>query len=103
VLHAVKDARSLVLELRRVMAENGSISLTTLVKNARLADKYIDKLSEMGALVPRSLNQLLEIFKEIDMPGGYLIKGNLAFINHGRSLDYFQNVTSIQMERGSDK
>ncbi len=99
VLHAVKDAGSMILELRRVMAEMGSISLTTLVKNDRLADKYIDKLGKMGALVPRSMNQLLEIFREIGMPVQYLTKGNLAFVHHGRSIDYFQTAASMDDKR----
>lgn len=90
VLHAVGDARGMMLELRRVMAERGSISLTTLVKNGRLSDWYIDRLGRMGALVPRSLEQLLEIFREIDMPVHYFTRGNLAFVHHGRSMDYFR-------------
>ena len=91
VLHAVKDASSMILELRRVMRESGSISLTTLVKNYRLADNYIDKLGKMGALVPRSLNQLLEILDETGLTAKCLTKGNLAFVHHGRSINYFQN------------
>lgn len=94
VLHAVKDAGSMMLELKRVLAETGSISLTTLVKSGRLADKYIDKLGNMGALVPRSLSQLLKIFEEIDMPVDYIVKGNLAFVHHGSSIDYFRRVAS---------
>jgi SAM-dependent methyltransferase len=89
VLHAVKDANPMMIELKRVMTESGSISLTTLVKNNRLADKYIDKLGGMGALVPRSLNELLELFHETGITVEYLTKGNLAFIHHGKSIDYF--------------
>jgi ubiquinone/menaquinone biosynthesis C-methylase UbiE len=94
VLHAVQDAGVMMLELRRVMAEKGSMTLTTLVKNHRLADRYIDKLGKMGALVPRSLAQLLDICKEIAMPVQYLTRGNLAFVQHGRSLEYFETGAS---------
>lgn len=96
VLHAVKDASSMMLELKRVMTGTGSVSLTTLVKSGRLADRYIDKLGDMGALVPRNLSQLLEIFRQTDMPAKYLIKGNLALFNIGRSLSYFQASHSVE-------
>ncbi len=82
VLHAVQDAETMMSDLRRVMAEKGSITLTTLVKNNRLADRYIDKLGKMRALVPCSLAQLLDIFEDIAMPVRYLTRGNLAFVHH---------------------
>lgn len=91
LLHAVPEAgtRPMLFELRRVMSARGSITFTTLVKNNRLSDGYIDRLGKMGALMPRSLAQLLSIFEKSGMPVKYLIKGNLAFVHHGRTLDYF--------------
>jgi len=94
ILHALDDAKGMMCELRRVMTEGGSVSLTTLVKNDRLADRYIDKLGEMGGLVPRSFAQLINIFEDIAMPVQYLAKGNLALVHHGRRLKYFQTIVS---------
>ena len=98
LFHAVPETgtRTMLSELRRVMSERGSMTLTTLVKNNRLADKYIDKLGKLDALVPRSVDQLHAIFENFGMPVKYLIKGNLAFVHHGRTLNYlgdnrFQN------------
>lgn len=89
VLHAVKDGAGMLRELRRVMRPSGSLSFTTLVKTNRLADRYLDKLGAIGAMVPRSLGQILEIADEAGTGGRHLTKGNLALAHHGRAIDYF--------------
>ncbi|MFZ5906396.1 MAG: class I SAM-dependent methyltransferase [Nitrospirota bacterium] len=101
VLHAVDDAKGMLGELRRVMGEGGSISLTTLVKNKRIADWYIDKLGERECLMPRSFTQLLHVLENIALPVQYLLKGNLAIVNHGRNLKYFQGIAPVQAADGS--
>jgi hypothetical protein len=67
-----------------VLAEKGIILLTTLVKNNRFADKYLQwALKKTSGVAPRTIDQLNTILKEIGMPMKYNIKGNMAFITGG--------------------
>jgi SAM-dependent methyltransferase len=91
VLHALKDAEGMLQGLRKATLDEGSISLTTLAANNRLADRYLYKLGAAGALVPRSRNQLLAVFDALEMPVKYRIKGNLAFIHYGREINFFSD------------
>lgn len=80
LLHALEDVKTMLQGLKNVLMDRGAISFTTLVENNRFADRYLHKLGEGGYLIPRSLNQLLSVFDELDMPVKYHTKGNLAFI-----------------------
>lgn len=83
VLHAVPDPKRMLNELRRVLSNGGAISFTTLVANNRLADRYLHMLGRAGALVPRSLDELLQIFAEVGMPVTTRVTGNMAFLWYG--------------------
>jgi ubiquinone/menaquinone biosynthesis C-methylase UbiE len=75
-----KDVERVLQELRNVLLDGGTISLTTLIENNRFADKYLRMWGKAGEVVPRNANQLFSVFDALDMPIDYRIKGNLAFI-----------------------
>ena len=80
LLHVLEDAKRVLFELRNVVADGGTISLTTLIENNRLADKYLHMWGKGGEVVPRNAKQLFAIFDALNMPIEYCIKGNLVFI-----------------------
>jgi SAM-dependent methyltransferase len=80
LLHVLEDIRKVLVELRNVLADGGTISLTTLIENNRFADKYLHMWDKAGEVVSRNANQLFAVFDELDMVIKYTIKGNLAFI-----------------------
>jgi SAM-dependent methyltransferase len=80
LLHVIEDVKKVLLEIRKVLAEGGTISLTSLIENNRFADKYLQMWGKAGEVVPRNINQLLAVFKELGMPIRYRIQGNMAFI-----------------------
>jgi ubiquinone/menaquinone biosynthesis C-methylase UbiE len=82
LLHVLKDIKVLLLELTNILANGGTISLTTLVENNRLADKYLHMWGKAGELVPRSTNLLFSVFDELGISVKYHVKGNMAFINY---------------------
>jgi ubiquinone/menaquinone biosynthesis C-methylase UbiE len=82
LLHVIKDVGKVLLEMRKVLADGGTMTLTTLIENNRLADKYLQILASSGKLVPRNINQLVSSFGDLGMPVKYHIKGNMAFINY---------------------
>jgi hypothetical protein len=85
----LSDAKCLVQGLKRVMASGGSAAVTTIIKNDRYADHYLRKLAEGGALTERDPAQLMALFTEQGMNGSYCAKGNMAFINIGKTLPFF--------------
>jgi SAM-dependent methyltransferase len=85
LLHVLDDPSQVVLELKRSLSDNGTISFTTLIRNSRFSDKYLNVLGNIGALIPRTADQLRSIFDEIGMSCRLRIKGNLAFISCANS------------------
>ncbi len=82
VLHAVHDAKLMLSELGKILCGGGTISLTTLIANNRLADRYLYMLGRAGALVPRSIGEVLQIFAEVGMRVTPRLTGNMAFISY---------------------
>jgi ubiquinone/menaquinone biosynthesis C-methylase UbiE len=78
-----KDVERVLQELRNVLLDGGTISLTTLIENNRFADKYLHMWGKAGEVVPRNANQLFAVFDAVGMPIEYRIEGNLAFIHCG--------------------
>lgn len=95
LLHVFDDAGELLLELKNSLAHKGTISFTTLIKNNRLSDKYLNMLGNVGALVPRTADQLRSIFDEVGVPCTLRIKGNLAFIRCGSVQSQASDVGSL--------
>jgi len=81
LLHVLKDATSPVHELGTLITEEGTISYTTIVLNKRIGDLYLKLLGLFGLVVPRTPDQLLEIFDEQQMPVNHYIRGNIMFIS----------------------
>ncbi len=83
VLHVLEDAQGAIKGLKEVLADGGTISLTTLIEANRLADAYLRMLGKMGAVVPRNTDQLLAVFHALGRTVERRIEGNLAFIHYG--------------------
>jgi len=83
LLHCLDDVKTVLKELKRVLTADGTAALTTLVRNKRWSDSYLNMLARSGVVVPRSPGHLLSAFDDLDMPVKHQIKGNLAFINYG--------------------
>lgn len=83
VLHVLQDIKRMLLELRNVLKDGGTIFFTTLIKNHRFADRYLNLMGKAGEAVPRDLDQLQSVFSELDMPIKHRIVGNMAFIHYG--------------------
>lgn len=82
LLHVLEDVKKVLQELRNVLMDGGTISLTTLIEHNRFADKYLHMLGKAGKLFPRDAKQLFAVFDALGMPVKYRIKGNLAFIGY---------------------
>ncbi|MCP3933459.1 MAG: class I SAM-dependent methyltransferase [Bacteroidetes bacterium] len=55
LLHCLDDTNILLKSLEKIMCENGKMYFTTLVKNNRFADNYLESLTKKGKLVSRTL------------------------------------------------
>jgi len=83
LLHCVNDLKTLLREIKRVLAVDGNSVLTTLVQSRRWNNRYLDMLARSGALVSRSSEELLSAFNDVEMKVAHKVKGNLAFIKYG--------------------
>ncbi|MEW6348681.1 MAG: class I SAM-dependent methyltransferase [Thermodesulfobacteriota bacterium] len=86
LLHVLDDVGKAVREFRRVLSDRGTITCTTLVRNNRLADRYLDQLGRIGAVVPRDVRTLSRIFDEVSIAVRIEVKGSLAFVSSGQQL-----------------
>jgi SAM-dependent methyltransferase len=82
VIHVLgpEDFRKMLLELKEVLNENGKMAFTTLVKNDRLSDGYIELLHKTGEMYPRTIADVVEVFEEVSIPVEYTLRGGMAFI-----------------------
>lgn len=85
VIHVFEPEKlkRMLLELKNALVKNGKISFTTLVKNDRLADRYIDMLDKSGEVYARNMNQLLDLFEQVSMSIKHELHGSLAIIYYG--------------------
>lgn len=81
LLHVLPALPAALREFRRILTEDGGLTCTTLVKGARLADRYLDRLAKAGLLRPRSIDQVLASFDEAGMQHTHGVEGNLAIIH----------------------
>lgn len=82
LLHVIPEIAKLVAGIKNVLNNDGTITFTTLVKSNRfLANRYLNFMGHMGEAVPRTINQLLTVFNELNMPVKHQVVGNMAFIN----------------------
>ena len=84
LLHVLADVKQALSVLGNVLADDGTMSFTTLVKNNRRADKYLEKmLKKASGTAPRDIGQLQAVFDELGLPVKYEMSGNMAFIYYG--------------------
>lgn len=81
VLHCLPDISHALLQMKNVSMPGGTMSLTTLVRNNRVADRYLDMLGKSGALVPRSPEEVVAHFEEVGIHVSCRVTGNLAFLS----------------------
>jgi ubiquinone/menaquinone biosynthesis C-methylase UbiE len=84
VLHQFAEARALVQNLERLLADEGQLFLTSLISNNRfIGDRYLSALYWMGEFVrPRTSSELRSILNEaLQREVTYAEKGNMAFCN----------------------
>lgn len=82
VLHLFENAASLLPNLKRLLAADGHLYLTSLVSNNRfVGDRYLKALYATGEVVrPRSKLELREMLdKSLSQKVSYRIKGNMAY------------------------
>lgn len=81
LLHVLDDINKALTGINKVLSEKGMVSFTTLIKNNRPADKYLEKmLKKASGVSPRTIDQLHSIFNELGISCKYDINGNMAFV-----------------------
>ncbi len=83
LLHCLDDTERLLIGLKNVLSKDGKMYFTTLVKNNRLADRYLQTLASGGKLVSRNIEEHQTVFNQLGMSIKYDINGNMAFIYCG--------------------
>lgn len=80
LLHCLDDTIILLEQLKNIVSKNGKIYFTTLVKNNRLADKYLQALADSGKLISRTAADHKEIFKQVGLAAKFEATGNILSI-----------------------
>jgi ubiquinone/menaquinone biosynthesis C-methylase UbiE len=80
LLHCLIDTNLLLKQLKNIISEKGQIYFTTLVKNDRLADKYLQALADSGKLISRTVADHQEIFMQAGLAAKYETFGNILSI-----------------------
>ncbi len=84
LLHCLDDTSPMLEQLKSIIATNGKIHFTTLVKSNRWADKYLQALADSGKLISRSVDDRKEIFKQVGLTAKYEKMGNILSIQCGK-------------------
>ncbi|MCF8052817.1 MAG: class I SAM-dependent methyltransferase [Desulfobacterales bacterium] len=80
LLHCLHDTGPLLKQLQDVITRKGRIYFTTLIRNHRWADKYLEGLASSGKLISRAVNDHTEKFQKFDFAVTYETVGNLLVI-----------------------
>jgi ubiquinone/menaquinone biosynthesis C-methylase UbiE len=80
LLHCIKDTNILLTKLENIISKNGKMYFTTLVRNNRFADKYLEALAQNGRLVSRTVDDHKKIFEELAISAKYETIGNILVI-----------------------
>ena len=80
LLHCLNNTGILLQQLKRIVSENGKMYFTTLVRVNRIADKYLEMLSNKGKLVSRNVTAHKRIFEQVGLPAEYKVTGSLLAI-----------------------
>lgn len=87
LLHCIDDIITALKEIKRVLIDGGNSAITTLVQSSRWSNRYLNMLAGSGALISRNPDELLSAFNEMEMQVTHKVKGNLAFIKYGWTVD----------------
>ena len=81
MLHLFDDAGRVATDLKRCLGPDGALYLTSLVKNGRLGDRYLDFLCEKGEVArPRSRDALhTSLTASLEHPFAFETRGNMAY------------------------
>lgn len=80
LLHCLSNTSILLKQLEKIISQNGKLYFTTLVKNSRFADKYLEALADGGKLVSRTVADHEEIFEQTGISAKYETTGNILSI-----------------------
>lgn len=80
LLHCLNDTSIMLKQLKTVMSKNGRMYFTTLVKNNRFADKYLEALADSGKLLSRTVIDHQKVFEQVGLSARYEITGNILVI-----------------------
>jgi len=84
LIHVFDDITNVLASFKNVLTENGTMTLSTLIKNGRITDKYLDvMLKKTSGVAPKTYEQLREYFTKSQLPVTYDDHGNMVFITHG--------------------
>jgi len=75
LLHCLSDTSILLKRLKTITSKNGKMYFTTLVKNNRIADKYLEALSDSGKLISRTVGDHKKIFEQFGISAKYVAEG----------------------------
>ncbi len=81
LLHCLEDMEAVLREWKRVSTAGGSVAATTLIRNNRWGDGYLNVLSRTDQMFSRGADQLCEVFQKADLPAELHTRGNLALIH----------------------
>jgi ubiquinone/menaquinone biosynthesis C-methylase UbiE len=81
LLHCLSDTSILLKQLKTITSKNGKMYFTTLVKNNRFADKYLEVLVDSGKLISRTVSDHKEIFEQTGLSAKYETSGNMLTIH----------------------
>ncbi|GAB4343145.1 MAG: hypothetical protein Kow0089_18750 [Desulfobulbaceae bacterium] len=82
LLHCLSDTSILLEGLKKIKTESGKLFFTTLIKNNRYSDRYLEALAEKGKIVPRSEEDHRKIFAECEMAAKYKSTGAMLSITY---------------------
>jgi len=80
LLHCLSNTSILLKQLEKIISQNGKMYFTTLVKNSRFADKYLEALADGDKLVSRTVADHEEIFEQTGISAKYETTGNILSI-----------------------
>ncbi len=84
LIHVFDDITGVISDLKNVLSENGTMSFSTLIKNSRITDKYLDvMLKKTSGVAPKTFDQLQKYFAKRHITVNHEIRGNMAFLTHG--------------------
>ena len=80
LLHVLDDFSPFLAGIKNILTDDSIMLFTTLVKNNRLADRYLQVWENAGELVSRDILSIERVFRQNRITIEFEIKGNMAYI-----------------------